>query len=187
MKKLIILLLFMLLNVFSANAQSPAPGWQHQSNFSWSLGYSAKDERLPEGYNYSPLAFFGQYRFAQFGPFDIYSEAQFARASSPTPGDGDYEFGFNLGVTYQLSLSPSMVLAAALGSGPYYITVDTRRQARGFIFSDNFEMGLTYHPPQSPTALQLRARYRHISNAGLENPNGGIDNLFVIAGVTHLF
>lgn len=187
MKTLIILTLSILLNIFCTSAQDPTPGWQHQSNFSWSLGYSAKDERLPEGYNYSPLAFFGQYRFAQFGSFDIYSEAQFARATSLTRGDGDYEFGFNLGLMYQLSLSPDMMLAAALGSGPYYITVDTRRQARGFIFSDNFELGLTYHPPQSHTALQLRARYRHISNAGLENPNGGIDNLFVIAGVTHLF
>jgi hypothetical protein len=75
-------------------------------------------------------------------------------------------------------------LYAAIGSGPHYITVETDRQARGFIFSDNFELGSAYNFERINTAFLLKFRFRHISNAGLKEPNGGIDNFFVIAGLS---
>lgn len=151
---------------------------------SWSFAYSAKDERLPEGYGYSPLAFFMRYKFGRLKPFDTYVESQLARASEISGTGHDYEFGFNLGLAYRQAITPNLKLTASLGSGPYYVTVRTRRQARGFIFSDNLEVGLQYYWSKAHLGIQLRGRYRHISNAGLKSPNGGIDNFFLVVGVS---
>lgn len=159
----------------------------HSKSLSLSLAYSAVDEILPEGYAYSPLAFMGQYRFAAFGAFNLYAETQFARAGTLDPTVENFGFGLNLGITYNLRLSPLVALFSSMGSGPYFITVETSRQAKGFIFSDNFELGLNYWFAETTTEIQIRARFRHISNAGLKSPNGGIDNLFVIASVNKLF
>lgn len=169
------------------SAQVHSYEWQNFSSFSWSLGYSAKDEFLPEGYRYAPLAFFGQYQFSNLGPFGIFAEAQAARATEIDGESGDYEAGFNLGLSYKAPLTPNLMITASIGSGPYYVTVETRRQARGFIFSDNFEAGIIYYFTRTRLGVQLRGRYRHISNAGLKSPNGGIDNLFLVAGVSKAF
>ena len=98
----------------------------------------------------------------------------------------DYEFGFNAGLRYHLGLTPFLELNAAIGSGPHFISVQTRRQADGFIFSDNMEIGFTYFMPVR-TTINVKARFRHISNAGLQAPNGGIDNLFVVIGIGTTF
>ena len=52
-----------------------------------------------------------------------------------------------------------------------------------FIFSDNFELGASYLPKGWRAGFNLRARFRHISNAGFKYPNLGVDNLFIIAGL----
>lgn len=153
---------------------------------SWSVANSIRDELLPEGYAYSPSALLAQYQFAQFGRFYTYAEAQLARASKNNGSGSEYGFGANLGLGYQLPIAPRLLFTALVGSGPYFITIETRRQARGFIFSDNFEAGIRYFLSKR-VGIELRIRYRHISNAGLKSPNGGIDNLFLIAGLSRTF
>lgn len=182
------IVLLMLFGSMSLKAQeNQVEKYQETKSFSLSLGYSAMDELLPEGYAYSPLSFLGQYRFAPFGAFNLYGEVQFARTGTANGGFENYGFGLNLGISYNLQLSKSLAIFSSLGSGPYYVTVETRRQASGFIFSDNIELGINYLMPASTTAIQLRARFRHISNAGLNSPNGGIDNLFLVAAVNKAF
>jgi len=174
-------IVFLGANWLPAQGQS-LPSSQHAKRFTWSLTYSVKDDLLPEGFAYSPVLFLGQYQFARLGPFDAYLEGQFAGVTTFDGREGDYEFGFNLGIRYQRPLLQDLHFTASLGSGPYWVTVDTGRQADGFIFSDNLDMGLSYHLPETRTQFQLRGRYRHISNAGLQEPNGGIDNFFLIFG-----
>lgn len=184
MKKHFFLVMLTLFSTVILFGQRQATIQQNDPRLSWSFAYSAKDEWLPEGYGYSPLALFMRYKFGRLKPFDVYAESQFARASEISGTGHDYEFGFNLGLAYQKTIIPNLRLTASLGSGPYYVTVRTRRQARGFIFSDNLELGLQYHWPQAQLGIQLRGRYRHISNAGLKSPNGGIDNFFLVVGVS---
>jgi hypothetical protein len=74
-----------------------------------------------------------------------------------------------------------------MGTGPHFISLRTSRQARGFIFSDNLELGLIYPVSNLHLDFNVKARYRHISNAGLEDPNVGIDNLFLVLGITKYF
>ncbi len=151
---------------------------------SWSLGYSLIDELLPEGTTYNPITLLGNYPIWSKKRFSIYAESQLTQAYSAINLRTDYEFGINMGISYFFIQTQKLSLNAALGSGPHYITVDTGRQSSGFIFSDNFELGAAYDLKSVNTSILLKFRYRHISNAGLKEPNGGIDNFFVIAGFT---
>lgn len=150
---------------------------------SFSIGTSVIDELLPEGYYYEPVSFVAASSVWTRQRWTIYLEGQFTRAATILNIREEYGAGGNLGIMYRQPLFPSLSMMGAIGAGPYYITVQTDRQASGFIFSDNFEAGFTKSFKKFGTKLQMRFRFRHISNAGLKEPNGGIDNFFVFIGI----
>ena len=148
------------------------------------LGYSYVQEQLPEGYPYQPFLIMGHYatylsKSTRKGKLGIIVEPQFNPVRLGK-GRSTIEFGLNAGLTYGHDLGRSH-LYGGISSGPHYIAVRTAMQARGFIFSDNFFAGLRSQLGKK-YRIDLQARFRHISNAGLQSPNLGIDNfLFVIA------
>ncbi len=150
---------------------------------SFSVGTSVIDELLPEGYQYEPVTFVAASSVWTRKRWTVYLEGQFTRAASIRNFQEEYGIGGNLGILYRQPITPLLTMMGAIGSGPYYITVQTDRQASGFIFSDNFEAGFTKSFKNIGPKLQLRFRFRHISNAGLQEPNGGIDNFFVFIGI----
>ncbi len=180
MRRLIHLLTILLLLGLSSRLSGQAFFNDRYAGFS--LGASAIADVLPEGYAYTPLSMLLDVAIWQHGPWRIYGEAQFTSAVT-SELEGEYEFGANFGFQYWLRLRPNLALAAGIGSGPHYITVETRRQANGFIFSDNFDLGLFWRISGLGAQVSIRTRFRHISNAGLQSPNGGIDNLFVVFGL----
>lgn len=153
----------------------------------YSVGRSIIDEYLPEGFAYDPVTFLFNTPIYSFGAFTLYGETQFTQAFNTLKRVVDYEFGWNGGIRYQTHLAKHLQLTAAIGSGPHYISVETRNQANGFIFSDNFELGFTYAFPTADTLLHMKGRFRHVSNAGLKLPNYGIDNLFLVIGLGSIF
>ncbi len=147
-------------------------------------GVSIIQEALREGYTYAPVMLMPTTSLFHFGRFSVYAEGQLAYARLPSPSQPEaFEAGINVGLRYQRALGKEVLLSAAIGAGPHYITLRTESQAPGFIFSDNFELGASYLPEGRRTGFNLRARFRHISNAGFKYPNLGVDNLFVIAGL----
>ena len=144
-------------------------------------------EKLPEGYNYTPLFFTARFRVYQFksakkSHFKVFAEPQFVLNNAPTPFPTTYEFGVNLGFQYWLPLSDKNALSFSIGAGPHYLSLETSIQASGFIFSDNFEIGY-YQMLGERLGLSIKPRFRHISNAGFLSPNIWIDNLFLMLGV----
>ncbi|MBA7541441.1 hypothetical protein ES705_33754 [subsurface metagenome] len=100
---------------------------------------------------------------------------------SPTIIRG-HEFGLNGGFLVRWILmndrfSPYFFISA----GPHYVSGVPERQSPGFIFSDNFFSGMSIGLSDS-FFLDLRFGFRHISNAGLQNPNGGVNNFVGNAG-----
>ncbi|MBD3345386.1 MAG: hypothetical protein GF401_10025 [Chitinivibrionales bacterium] len=95
----------------------------------------------------------------------------------------EIEFGATvIGLKYRYNFSPRFCGYAMIGSGPHFISVVCDKQASGYIFSDNFAIGICKYGPGG-TGINLQLRYRHISNAGIMEPNWGIDNLFLVGGM----
>jgi hypothetical protein len=179
MNKYLLLLLFFLPLTLCAQQH-----FEYNKYQAINVGIGLYNELMPEGYRYNATTILPTFSLWDRGYFSIYAEGQFTFAPLTEDVPTAYEFGANLGVRFQTRLAPQLVMVAGIGSGPHFITVDTRMQADGFIFSDNFELGLSYYLKQEyKTAVSFKGRFRHISNAGLMLPNWGIDNFFLVLGV----
>ena len=97
--------------------------------------------------------------------------------------ENGYEYGFNAGVLIRRYFQDKKwSVYAFISSGPHYVSGTPNRQSSGFIFSDNFFVGCTIRLSEK-LILDLRPGFRHISNAGLKNPNGGVNNAILSGGV----
>ncbi len=72
------------------------------------------------------------------------------------------------------------------GVGPMYLAVENAEQGSEFNFMDQIGAGIRM-PCGSNANLEIGCRYRHVSNAGLDEDNGGIDGLQIMAGVSYAF
>ncbi|MFT6149024.1 MAG: hypothetical protein ACJAUH_001710 [Saprospiraceae bacterium] len=162
-----------------------AASGQVPANIGGSIAIGVQNEMLPEGSRYKPNMLLG------------YADVPFFKGERKTNvffyiepqlvwvffADGnEFEFGLNGGVKFEHWIRLNTGIYGGIGAGPHFITVDTRRQANGFIFSDNFFVGLRQRINKD-LSLNMQLRYRHISNAGLKRPNGGIDNFFGVVGI----
>lgn len=93
------------------------------------------------------------------------------------------EIGLNGGVLIHKNLiKDKLNLYSMLSVGPHFVSGAPVRQTGGFIFSDNATIGLMFKiDPYSH--LFLGGGIRHISNAKLKHPNGGINTTTIQAGL----
>lgn len=172
------------LQLFAANPT----GRSIQVGFRFNVGYI--NEFLPEKQHYQPILILGFYQHdfksaSEKGNFSLYFEPQF----NPVLIEkklSNFEFGFNFGIQYTYKFNENNMIYGAIGSGPHYINAVTRLQAKGFIFSDNFILGYK-HQVKNGVFLDVNTRFRHISNAGLQKPNTGIDNFLCGLGISREF
>ena len=181
MRIILLLLLFIFpLQLFS----------QSERSIGVHLGIPIIHEQLQEGSKYKPYQLLFYYNFTNLlkgkkNDLFIYLEPQLVGVLfSPEGRDKEIEFGANLGLEYRVNFSEKTALIGAIGAGPHYMSAEIQKQANGFIFSDNFTLGLKQTLGDSKTDLHLRARFRHLSNANLKQPNQGIDSWFLIFGAT---
>ena len=161
------------------------------------VGLTLVTEKLPEGLEYAPLKFMGQLEYplrtkrfsGNEARWRVIVEPQFNWVFLPVregltgiERQRAYEFGANAGIRYRLPVAPSWSLHAQISAGPHYISRAYVQQAGGYIFSDNFALGteVTLRPGVD---LLVQGRFRHLSNAGLQNPNKGLDNFFLMLGL----
>jgi hypothetical protein len=98
-----------------------------------------------------------------------------------------YEFGLNLGLSMMYKLADSKWSFYIMGSiGPHVISIAPSRQMPGFLFSDNLFLGILFKVNEQ-FRLELRPGFRHVSNAGLFSPNGGINTSVVNIGFRYRF
>ncbi len=117
------------------------------------------------------------------GKLTFYIEPQINPVVEP---ESDFEFGVGMGFQYQYPFTEKMS-AYILGSvGPHYISVVTDDQANGFTFSDTVGAGL-YYNLNDHSAINVGYRFRHLSNAGIQKPNGGIESHFGVIGYSVFF
>lgn len=100
-----------------------------------------------------------------------------------------YEFGFNIRLGFNFSISPKDVISTKIGSGPHYISVETEKQAKGFTFSDYYLITIkrSLNKAVKPILIEFEFGYRHLSNAGLKVPNRSISNFIFGLGIYKTF
>lgn len=120
--------------------------------------------------------------FAPLLQFEI--EPYLAYVSSPNTGaEGGVSLFFKIGLLPQdRKLQPYI----KFGAGPSYMSLHTREQGTQFNFVDSGCVGIHYFF-QENTAFTLEGRYRHLSNAGIDEPNSGINTAFILAGASYRF
>ncbi len=111
-----------------------------------------------------------------------YAQPQFnlVKATNTEAGNVDVEFGLNLGIRNYIRFSDGFYFYQQLGSGPHYISARLDRQARGFIFSDNLQLGFLLKA--GPGFINIQGGPRHISNANLDLPNRGVNSIIGLIG-----
>ena len=111
-----------------------------------------------------------------------YNVTQFRFLDDETKRFKGYEYGLNIGLLIRKNiLSDKLGFYAFLSSGPHYVSGVPERQSGGFIFSDNFFMGANVKVIKN-IYLDSRIGIRHISNAGIKEPNAGVNNLIISGG-----
>lgn len=116
------------------------------------------------------------------GVFSFFLEPQV----NPALQQSDIEFGLGMGFQYTYPLTESISPYFLLLTGPHYISVNTTTQANGFNFSTAAGAGF-YLLLTRNIALNCGYRYRHMSNADLKLPNGGINSHIGLLGVSFFF
>jgi len=92
-------------------------------------------------------------------------------------------FMLKIGVLPQTSKFQPFLIG---GAGLIYITEHTYEEAREFNFIEQAGIGLHYFFTHD-TAFTVQGRYRHLSNADTGYPNRGINNQFVLTGISKRF
>lgn len=189
MKSLILLCSFCFLMGFNHAQQTPL---NRLNSVGFLFNYPITEEKLPESISngYAPILLQGNFRFPLIknngkNQLTFLVHPQFNPVKK-IEGYNDflYEFGVNFGFAYEYYIPEKAILYAGAGVGPHFINVVTSQQANGFIFSDNFFLGVHQIMSNRKWFMTYEVRFRHISNAGLQNPNAGIDNFFLGTGIS---
>ena len=181
------IIIFIILSVFSLQSESQETSKQFFSEKGFKIGLSIYSIELPEGQYYKPLLLMGNLGWEltkkdKKGKWLVMFEPQL----NPVFLDSklkELEFGINVALRYQYKICDKSFFYSQLGSGPHFITIPTSRQAHGYIFSDNLAIGLS-NKIFANWVLDTELRVRHISNANLMTPNRGMNNMFIMIGLS---
>ena len=141
-------------------------------------------------YRYQVVFLQGQYYYsiwrAETWGVDIITQVQYNTTNLadkphfPVFSSG-YEVGMDAGFLVRKNiLNDYLSIYAFISSGPHYINCISERQSDGFNFSDNFFFGANVKINKN-LYFDTRFGVRHISNAGIQEPNRGF-NTAVISG-----
>lgn len=182
--------------VLSAHAQTTvtAPERNRIGLFYGFGGQSLEFVSLDIQYQYEIRQFEAQYSYALIQgssfDFDLLATPQinlsrYKREESNLVEERGAEWGITAGISPSIHSSDrNVAIYLLISSGPIYITGSPQRQSRGLNFASNFMAGI-YFRIFKKTNLEIRSGFRHLSNAQIRYPNGGLNNLIWSVGLTH--
>lgn len=170
-------------------------GSRHKLMLSFGYGFDDNITRHADYYYRVYLITFQyQYNIYQKGTFGIdfltqaqYNITEYAYDVVWVPEKkGGIEFGVHPGILFRKNFwEDELSVFASLVIGPHYITGELNRQVSGFIFSDKFILGVDLKLSKK-IYMEMNVGFRHISNAGLDLPNDGINNILANVGLAYL-
>ena len=117
------------------------------------------------------------------GKLSLFFEPQFNIAGTPKQ---NLEFGVGVGFKYAYPVGDANSVYILGSVGPHYITLISADQANGFIFADTIGIGMDFKISPG-SAINIEYRFRHISNAGIKEPNYGIETHIGLIGYSLFF
>ena len=97
------------------------------------------------------------------------------------------EAGIGIFLRYEYPLFEATDLYLEIGAGPMYFGIDTKLQGdRGFTFLDQFGAGFKWYFAEGKS-INLGYRFRHISSAGIREPNKSINSHAVIVSISKYY
>ncbi len=96
------------------------------------------------------------------------------------------EIGCSFPFRYSVKLAPWIAPYVEVGLGFIYTTQHVHEQGSQFNFTTQLGIGSQFFLSDH-YALTAGYRFRHMSNAGMDSPNRGVDFHFGIIGLTYIF
>ncbi len=101
--------------------------------------------------------------------------------------DSGVEAGLDVFIRYLYPVSSSVKLVSEIGTGPMYLSVKTAEQGKGgFNFLNQFGVGAQL-ALSGNSALTIGYRFRHLSDAGISQPNSGINSNALVISYSILY
>jgi hypothetical protein len=100
--------------------------------------------------------------------------------------DNNIEIGVGLGIQYRHPITQRLSGYLLGSTGPHWITLVTLNQTNGLLFANTVGCGLYYFLREN-ASLHFGYRFRHLSNAGLAEPNDGINANILTLGYALFF
>jgi Lipid A 3-O-deacylase (PagL) len=88
-----------------------------------------------------------------------------------------------VGIRYNLTSAGRLVPFVEGHLGVAYADIPKHIQGTRFSFTESAGIGFRYFVGDK-TAVELSGRFRHLSNAGMKEPNPGINDVYVLFGVS---
>ena len=115
------------------------------------------------------------------GALEFAVEGALLRQHEPHTG---YAAGATALLRYDFLRDGLLIPFVEVGVGFVFMDFDLDRQHDGFNFTPQLGIGLKY-PISRRTAITGQWRFHHISNAGLRDPNTGLDGSLFLLGMTY--
>lgn len=188
--------------VFTANAQEKHRldlskvrygfmyGWADQSPFK-EADYSWEVNQLKFQINYPfkegrtfiyEVTVEPQINFVKYRQFDRSLNRPENAPKSVADENHLMEFGLSLGGVVRYPISKNLSVYGMVSFGTFYLANRNNRVAEGIAFASQGSLGLRIKILKG-TYWDFRAGMRHLSNAGLQKPNGGINTFHVESGI----
>lgn len=194
MKRLLFMVLYILVHASSYCQVNDRPADEIQTmKLGFIAGYGGQNKPFVDVHYFHEVKFYQAQFFIPLNRgrkpgLDLVVQPQFNRTRYKFHNhlpvvDRGFEMGLNLGLAISVDLAGGRLRAYMMPSiGPHYVSGVPNRQSPGFIFSDNIFLGLMAKLGKG-LWLDLRPGLRHISNAGLLERNGGVNNSVLSGGV----
>lgn len=193
---LICILSWLALNSFAQNDSLLFNGKKHKVGLS--LGYGNVDLaglKMGVDYHYQVYFFQFEYKYAilrksnwgvDFLAYPQHNITRLKLRNNDSLTVRGYEFGLNMGFLIRRNfLEDRLSVYASITSGPHYVSDAPARQIPGFIFSDCFNAGINARLSKQLYG-DFRPGFRHISNAELRFPNGGVNSFTINIGLFYV-
>jgi hypothetical protein len=182
-------LFLMMLMAFPVYAEDllPAAGtWEGGIRTGYTLGLRKHHRMVPVHLRLGAILFKGKPWILPPGAFEVSAEPFTSVIMSTRRGThGDVEFGINIPtLTYYFDLGLPFYPYIEGGVGVMYTDLRGYNLGGHFSFTENAGIGASYFFTDK-LAMNVSAKYRHVSNANLYEDNAGLDSALFMVGLSY--